>query len=50
MFSGVSCCAFIVQFGRSPNAELLRVQLDFGGVERVLLWKILYRRKDEIMA
>jgi hypothetical protein len=30
-------CAFIVWFGKSPNAELLRVQRDFGGVERALL-------------
>jgi hypothetical protein len=31
------CCAFIVRFGRSPNAAFWRVQLDFGGAERVLL-------------
>jgi len=30
------CCAFIVWFGKSPNAAFWRVQRDFGGVERVL--------------
>lgn len=31
------CRAFRVWFGKSPNATFWRVQLDFGGVWRVLL-------------